>query len=199
MELWHVARPSVACAAPTQGTGDNGNVMGYLYQDNVNSSLGHTATYAYDSLNRLSTAVAMGNSYNLTFSYDRYGNMTCAINGSTQGLCPQYSFNQSTNQISNSGFSYDAAGDLTSDGSYSYQWDAEGRLGTIVYYNAFTYDALGQRVASLGGLQYLHDPSGKIIGHYSSGGYWYQSFPVAGAAPRMVLARGHLLLSPGIA
>ena len=30
------------------------------------------------------------------------------------------------NQIYNSGFSYDASGDMTSDGTYSYTWNAEG-------------------------------------------------------------------------
>ncbi|MGH9375098.1 MAG: hypothetical protein ACRD1J_02915 [Terriglobia bacterium] len=115
--LTNVGNPG-SCATPSQGTGDNGNVMGYLYQDNVNSSLSHTESYSYDSLNRLSTAVATGNStYNLTYVYDRYGNMTCTTNQYTQGLCPNYSFNQSTNQISNTGFAYDTAGDLTSNGS----------------------------------------------------------------------------------
>ncbi len=36
--------PSPGSAAPT-GTTDNGNVMGYWYQDSVNSSFSHTASY----------------------------------------------------------------------------------------------------------------------------------------------------------
>jgi hypothetical protein len=60
---------ATSCAVPSQGTGNNGNVMGYWYQDKVNSTYSHTASYAYDSLNRLATAVATGSStYNLTFS-----------------------------------------------------------------------------------------------------------------------------------
>jgi len=31
------------------------------------------------------------------------------------------------NKINNTGFSYDAAGNLTGDGSFSYTWDAESR------------------------------------------------------------------------
>jgi hypothetical protein len=42
-----------SCAVPAQGTGNNGNVRGYWYHDNVNSTLSHTAAYGYDSLNRL--------------------------------------------------------------------------------------------------------------------------------------------------
>jgi RHS repeat-associated protein len=54
-------------------------------------------------------------------------------------------------QVSGSGYKYDAAGDLTGEGTYTYQWDAEARLikavnggGTPISVN--TYNALGQRV-----------------------------------------------------
>src|SRR5207253_8770986 len=82
------------------------------------------------------TSVATGSStHNLTFSYDRYGNMTCVVDQQTNGLCSNYTFNASTNQISNSGYTYDAAGNLTADGSgtgsHTYQWDAENRLISI--------------------------------------------------------------------
>src|SRR5579875_2529675 len=121
-----------SCAVPAQSQRDNGVVLGYYHQDNVNTSLSHTATHNHDYLNRLTSAFATGNStYNLTFSYDRYGNMTCVINGNTNGPCPLYSFNSSTNRINTSGFTYDAAGDLTSDGTHTYQYDAEDRLAKV--------------------------------------------------------------------
>ncbi len=102
---------ATSCAVPAQGTGNNGNVMGYLYQDSVNPSLAHSAAYTYDSLNRLSNAVATGNStYNLAFIYDRWGNMTCTINGNTGGPCPQYSFSSANNRITNTGYTYNAVG-----------------------------------------------------------------------------------------
>lgn len=58
------------------------------------------------------------------------------------------SFN-TKNQITNSGFSYDAAGNMISDGVYTYQYDAENRLvsvnnGAVASY---TYDANGRRIA----------------------------------------------------
>lgn len=49
-----------SCAVPARGTGNNGNVMGFLYQDSVNTSLSHAEAYAYDSLNWLSNAPATG-------------------------------------------------------------------------------------------------------------------------------------------
>ena len=68
-------------------------------------------------------------------SYDRYGNMTCVQNSNTNGPCGQWSFGSTTNRVTNSGFVYDAAGDLTEDSSnataHTYQWDAEGRVSKV--------------------------------------------------------------------
>ena len=109
--------------------------MGYYYQDLVNSSLGHTATFTYDAVNRLTSGIAtLGSTYHLTYRYDQdgsngqYGNMTCHIDGSTNGLCPQFTFNAANNRITNTGYSYYATGNLHTDGTYTYTWDAEGRL-----------------------------------------------------------------------
>jgi len=83
-------------------------------------------TYGYDSFNRL---VSMSNPSGQLYSYayDRYGNRW-----SQSALQGGFSFNQpfsaSTNQITATGFTYDAAGNLTSDGSSTYAYDAEGNL-----------------------------------------------------------------------
>jgi YD repeat-containing protein len=119
----NVANPT-ACSIPAQGTGDDGDVVGQYEKDTVNTSLTHTVGLTYDPTHRLTSSVATGNAtHNLTFSYDRYGNMTCQTNGQTQGPCPNYAFSASTNRISTSGFTYDATGDLTSDGTHSYQYE----------------------------------------------------------------------------
>jgi RHS repeat-associated protein len=167
-----------SCTLPAQPTtkNDNGNVMGYFYQDTTwNPTWDHTASYTYDGVNRLLTAVStpygQGNSsvsYNLTFNdttkgkgYDAYGNMTCVMESNTVGLCPQLTFNGNnqavTLQGSNSNFAYDASGDMTSDVAYgnparNYAWDAEGRLTTVTDNSGgqtsttYLYNALGQRV-----------------------------------------------------
>jgi RHS repeat-associated protein len=169
-----------SCATPSQGTENNGDVMGYWYNDNV-WSFSHTASYTYEALNRLATAAATpfgsGNiSYNLTFSTDHYGNMTCTTNAQTNGPCGNYTFNTGTNQISTSGFAYDAAGNLTTDASvgptpYTYLWDAEGRMTSVTQGSTsiwnFTYNALGQRVQwayPSGADQHLFDPAGNWLG-----------------------------------
>jgi RHS repeat-associated protein len=139
-----------SCTIPAQATANNdGLVNGYYYQDNVNSSLSHSTAFAYDPLKRLTSAVATGSStYNLLFTYDRYGNMACQTNGSTNGPCPNWTFSATTNQITTSGFTYDAAGDLTGDGTHTYQWDAEGRLSSVDSGSTTqaTYNALTQQV-----------------------------------------------------
>ena len=71
------------------------------------------------------------------------------------------------NRITNPGFSYDAAGNMTSDGVYTYQYDAENRLvsvnsGAVASY---TYDAIGRRVAkTVGGAvrDYVYQVDGTV-------------------------------------
>ena len=135
---------------PTGGN-NNGDVAGYYYNDSVNTGLSHKATYNYDSLNRLASAAATGNTtYSQTFSYDQYGNMDCSASPA-ETQCVALTYSASTNRITTSGYTYDAAGNLTGDGTNTYQWDAEAHLtkvlnGQSVTISTNTYNALGQRV-----------------------------------------------------
>ncbi len=163
-----VANPT-SCAVPTGGTsGNNGNVTGYYYLDHTNPYT-HTDALTYDTLNRLTSSVATGSiAHNLTFTYDRYGNMACQTNGQTNGPCPNWTFSASTNRITTSGFSYDAAGNMTSDGIYTWSWDAEGRWS-----GGNTYDALGQLVQN-GATAFPYDAFGNQAAWYTvSSGVWF--------------------------
>jgi len=107
--------------------------------------------------------------------------MACVINAQTNGLCPQYTFNAANNQIT--GYSYDPAGELTADGTYSYTWDAEGRVASITgsgVSEGYTYNALGQ-VAVFSTASYnssmVFDPAGQWTGQYNvTGGYWWPEY-----------------------
>ncbi len=124
---------------------------------------------------RTMSSVATGGqsaTHNLTFSYDRWGNMACQTNLQTNGPCPNWTFNTTSNQISTAGFTYDAAGNLTSDGVHTYQWDAEARLKSVDNGTTATYyyNALGQRVQKQPGSglpadyrYYYYDASGQLI------------------------------------
>ncbi|HUX44956.1 MAG TPA: hypothetical protein VMV57_09415, partial [Terracidiphilus sp.] len=70
----------------------------------------------------------------------------------SSGYCPQFTFDASTNRLTKIGStstSFDAAGDMTYDGTYNYQYDAEGRMvhaSTGTWWESSLYNALGQRV-----------------------------------------------------
>src|SRR6266851_8629791 len=98
--------------------------------------------------------------------------MTCVVNGQTQGRCPSYTFGSTTNQITNSNYTYDSSGDLTQNGTgtgtHTFQWDAENRMKSVggstcsTATACYTYNALGQRAERQTGttyLEYLYDPS----------------------------------------
>jgi len=150
-----------SCAAPSQATsGNNGNAMGYFYQDR-NSTLTHSATYSYDGVNRLLTAEADNTTptclWGVTMNggYDQWGNLKTRTVTCGTATALSLSVNGS-NQVTNSGFQYDAAGNLIADGTHTYQWDAEGRLQSVngqagqscggSFIVCYAYNALGQRV-----------------------------------------------------
>ena len=84
-------------------------------------------------------------------------------------------------------YSYDLAGNVTSDGVHSYDYNGRGRLvdaGAATY----QYNALGQRVSkTVGGVTTLfaYDESGNLIGEYDAAGnairehVWFNGAPVA--------------------
>ncbi len=68
-----------------------------------------TVTYGYDTLNRLTSAVASTGTSDY-YSYDPAGNRTCAQTTPCTGTTTTYN---AANEITNSGYSYDTAGNLT--------------------------------------------------------------------------------------
>jgi RHS repeat-associated protein len=97
-------------------------------------SSARTQNFTYDSLNRLSTAVET--SWGLGFVYDRYGNLL--QQNVTLGSAPAFSAAANTkNQLV--GYGYDAAGNMTSDGSHTYQYDGESRLKSLDSGSSATY------------------------------------------------------------
>jgi RHS repeat-associated protein len=115
--------------------------------------------------------------------------MACVQNSNTNGPCPQWAFSASTNQVTTSGFAYDAAGNLTTDGSSTrnYTWDAEGRLTQVTDNSdgtstTYAYNALGQRaelVTTDYQLEQIFNPAGARVGYASvaSGSYqWLAAY-----------------------
>ena len=140
-----------------------GNITSYT--DSVNGKWSFTP----DNLNRLASAtpvtgVYSGQSQQLCFAYDSFGNrtqadlQTAACSSSNPATANYNAANHVTWTTLNSavnGFTYDAAGNVTYDGNNYYAYDGEGRLcamqttlysgGTVAY--GYIYDAEGRRVA----------------------------------------------------
>lgn len=148
-----------------------------------------TQTYAYDALNRLSSAtenlIPSGGSSTQTWkqelSYDRYGNRsfvtgtghTTSFGACTTTCNPTY--DTATNRYSASqGFSYDADGSLTVDATgQQYVVDAENRQTEVKSASSVTqalygYDGEGRRIkktesASGNVITFLYDTNGVLI------------------------------------
>ena len=122
-------------------TNNNGNVQSVSYSG---GGLSYTQSFGYDALNRLTTSNEnSGSSWSQTNGYDQYGNRWIDYGGGVHNL----SFSTSTNRITNTGYSYDAAGNLTNDTLHSYTFDGENKIrGVDAASDAYRYDGDGNRV-----------------------------------------------------
>jgi RHS repeat-associated protein len=157
------------------GTTDNGNVVGWTAtgQQSFNRS------YTYDQVNRLKTLSDTATNQackGLAWVYDEWGNRTEQNVTSGSCLSPQTPVN-TNNQLTVSGYTYDAAGNLTHDANHSYTYDAENRLTKVDGGSTatYTYDAIGHRVEkTVPGeyFDYLYDLAGNVEGEWlTSSGY----------------------------
>jgi RHS repeat-associated protein len=120
-------------------TNNNGNLQSVSY---LGGGLSYTQTFAYDVLNRLTTSSESGGAWSQTNKYDRYGNRAIDLGGGNQSL-----YFNSANRITNAGYAYDAAGNLTSDGIQSFAYDAENKIKTVNgVSDVYRYDGDGNRV-----------------------------------------------------
>ncbi len=131
-----------------------------------------TQRFAYDELNRIAIArtdsTTGENAWGQSFSYDRWGNLFSVT--VTQGTAPMLSVTvDNKNRITNRGFTYDAAGNLTKDGNgpgtYTYQWDGESRMKSVDNGStgAYTYDGDGRRVKKASGKLYWYSIGGEVL------------------------------------
>ncbi len=153
------------------GTADNGNVMTWAAVGQQNFS----RSYTYDELNRIKTLSGTGGSCTgLSWSYDVWGNRTNQT--VTSGSCTMSSLGFNTkNQITNSGFTYDAAGNQTAEPGKSYSYDAENRMISVNGGSTATYvyDGDGRRVKKVAGgatTLYFRDVAGLVVSELDGAG-----------------------------
>jgi len=124
------------------GGANNGTIASLT--NNLNT--GRTQSYTYDNMNRLasaqSQATAGADCWGDSYGYDRFGNLLTM----TVTKCTAQNLNvavDGSNHIV--GMTYDAAGNLTNDGTLTYTWDAENRLKNTAGTN-YKFDGNNMRV-----------------------------------------------------
>ncbi|MGC1547039.1 MAG: RHS repeat-associated core domain-containing protein, partial [Rhodanobacter sp.] len=135
-----------------------------------------TVNYGYDSANELTgLTYTQGNGTNLgnlTYSYDSDGRRIGKTGSLATDVLPMpttkpamFDLNDREASFNGQALSYDADGNLTSDGTNTYTWNARNQLTQVsqngVAQLSYAYDALGSRVSKTvqGGapMQYLYD------------------------------------------
>ncbi len=136
--------------------------------------LGASRWFGYDEFDRLTSSIRInnGDQSNFSYTYDRYGNRWAQTVTQGSGPQPNLSFDPATNRISSTGYSYDAAGNLTFDGQHTYQYDAEGNVLTMDGGNTaqYTYDAMNRRAreqTANSTFEYVFDFAGKHVSRWN--------------------------------
>jgi RHS repeat-associated protein len=149
---------------PSGGYAANSNLK--QHTDSVTGSW----AFGYDTLNRLTSAIASSGIYSGTngcWTYDAFGNRKleafstvtstpCAPGANDNSQLTSLTYSTSyNNQVQ--GYTYDAAGDVTYDGRNYYGYDPDGRLC-----------AVGVNIAGMSYYQYLYDAEGRRVGKGSA-------------------------------
>ena len=145
---------------------------------------GVVAAYSYDSDSRIA-AIAYSNGSgplgNLTYTYDANGRVVSKGGSLASVVMPQTvtgnTFNAANEMTAFNGqpLTYDGNGDLLSDGTNSYTWDARNDLASLAgpVPAGFTYDSFGRRVSLTvngGTTQYLYENGGTLAQEMSPAG-----------------------------
>lgn len=142
-----------------QGGGKNN---GSVVQISNGRDSTRSVQYTYDQVNRLSSAKTYSaTTWGDSYVYDPWGNLLQknVIQGTAENLALTVN---NKNQVTTPSFSYDADGDVTSDGTLTMTYDAEGRMTTAVggsINDTYTYDGDGRRVKKSDGTFYWVDDS----------------------------------------
>ncbi|MFC5472736.1 RHS repeat-associated core domain-containing protein [Paraherbaspirillum soli] len=148
-----------------------------------NAPANYNQGYGYDNLDRLTNVAGSSGANNQSFQYDANGNrIQATFGGSTYANTIATSSNRlsaTTGPAPAKSTSYDAAGNLLSDGSISYTYSDRGRMvstssgGNTVSYS---HNGLDQRVqkqgpstiVATGSNSYVYDEAGHLIGEYDA-------------------------------
>jgi len=155
-----------------------------------------TCNYNHDDLARISQVDCGAGGWGQSFGYvsgqnqgyDPFGNLTKYVLSNHTGNSFQPTYNSATNRFATlpgTTPSYDSNGNVLSDGSHTYSWDAYGKAITVDSVN-LTYDALGRMVEqnrSGSYTQIVYTPSGAKLALMNGQSTLVKSFvPLPGGA-----------------
>ena len=146
----------------------------YSITNNLNSS--RSQSFGYDSLNRITSAGTAATTgqycWGYQFPYDAWGNLlaqsawTPNYNGCTETVMGNVTADGG-NHIS--AFAYDASGNATGDGTYTYTWNGESQLKSGGGVN-YAYDGDGNRVSKSNGKLYWYGAGDDILAETDGSG-----------------------------
>jgi RHS repeat-associated protein len=125
---------------------DNGSLQKLTVTNPLHSASAMTCNYTHDDLSRIKSVDCGATKWQQNFSYDAFGNIKKAVPTGGTGVAFDPNYSAITNRYTSlPGVTptYDTNGNLTSDGTHTYSWDAEGNpLGVDTV--SVAYDAFGR-------------------------------------------------------
>jgi len=132
---------------------------------------GVTEGYTYDlksEITGINYTLGLSTIGNVSYSYDSAGH-TIQVGGSLATTVLPQAVNATTYDAANellnwngTALSYDAAGNVVSDGTNAFTWNARNQLSSINS-TQFKYDAFGRRIRNAAGTGFLYDGSNPVI------------------------------------
>jgi RHS repeat-associated protein len=178
-----------AAGRPTQVTNTTTSgvqTFAYTYDPNGNVLTQNDAEFTYDALDRLTSWYDPARNATTTYAYDPVGNLI-QVQEEIGGTVITRSFTYNAgDEITNAGFAYDANGNLTSDGSCTFLYDADNQLIGVqeggVTLAAMTYDSAGRRtsVTTAAGTTYFHYLCGLLVAESNESGTIVATYAYAG-------------------
>ena len=153
--------------------------------------------YGYDVLDRLTSDTQFngGTQPVRGYTYDPTGNR---LTSTVTGILPtSYTTASTSNRLINTSggqvatYSYDAMGNIQSDGSRAFVYKASGRMSSVTVSGqttSYTINAFGQRVRKVTGAVttiFVYDEGGRLLGEYDGSGnqiaehIYFNGMPVA--------------------
>ena len=173
----------------------NGSLQKLVVTDAFNSGDNQTCNYAHDDLSRIAQADCGTGGWGQSFSYDPFGNITKNVLSGHTGNSFQPTYSPASNRFSSipgATVSYDANGNVLTDGSHTYAWDADGN-STSIDSVGLTFDALDRMVEQNRSGSYteiVYSPSGVKLALMSGQTLQKAFVPLPGQATAVYTSSG---------